>query len=430
MMHWFTGARRISRDDITRWNPAPLSRTSCPCVRWGTPHRRLNLRCYSAPQVFQHPNPCCCCKTGTSRQDGFAPHAGRGPARTPAAARTDPIRAHTKPARGAPRGRTGPPLPAPPGGGPAAAEGPLPQARRPLPRGRVPGPPLRSPGGATKASPRRPAPSRRWGVTYRSAALAGRRGGSHSAGAGEGVAVTDGRRRAEAARSGGSGASSLPAPNRAELTAGSAAAARGSRTARPLTAAPAPLPPHFRTGRGHAVPRRAASIRGLRDATPLTPSQPPRGARGGARGGRWDGGGGSGVLAVWSAAVRGRGAAHRVAAAQGAVAWSRHPVTVPGLELPGTSFFFVGSFISSWSSPENDTRWTTSWPNQLQLLHLSNTSITHTHRCVLTQPSPSCPSQPSSWHGCFNSLPLTRSTQQLWEELFPMVLVGQIAPRY
>lgn len=198
MMHWFTGARRISRDDITRWNPAPLSRTSCPCVRWGTPHRRLNLRCYSAPQVFQHPNPCCCCKTGTSRQDGFAPHAGRGPARTPAAARTDPIRAHTKPARGAPRGRTGPPLPAPPGGGPAVAEGPLPQARRPLPRGRVPGPPLRSPGGATKASPRRPAPSRRWGVTYRSAALAGRRGGSHSAGAGEGVAVTDGRRRAEA----------------------------------------------------------------------------------------------------------------------------------------------------------------------------------------------------------------------------------------
>lgn len=97
------------------------------------------------------------------------------------------------------------------------------------------------------------------------------------------MAVTDGRRRAEAARSGGSGASSLPAPNRAELTAGSAAAARGSRTARPLTAAPAPLPPHFRTGRGHAVPRRAASIRGLRDATPLTPSQPPRGAGRGAR---------------------------------------------------------------------------------------------------------------------------------------------------
>lgn len=230
------------------------------------------------PSFFSAPKPSCCCETGTSPQDGFAPVSSR--------THGSHSRAHEA-ARGAPRGRTGPPFTRTTGGGPAAApSGPQAAAlgqgtgagyrARPSAQQRPPSP------------PRRPVPSCRSGVTYRSAEalIAPRRGKAWRS------PTADGWRK----RRGRTGAEPHRCPHRTAPS--SPPVRRGSRTAQPL-------PPHFRTGRGHAVPRRAASIRGLaRGHAPHPPHPPPTKTPCGA--GR-EAAVGTGVAGVDFTALRGRG---------------------------------------------------------------------------------------------------------------------------
>lgn len=230
------------------------------------------------------------------------------------------------------------PAPAPGSGGFArakAGEGPLPWARGP-----GPAPPGRAGQSTTKARPPPgsapaaslaalpPPPAR--GSTYRSAALAGRRGGSHTAGVGEGVAVTGGQREAEAARPGGGGAASL---HRAEtrcrpLLRPSPALGTSRLPYGPAAAAPAAAAAALPGGEGS---RRLAPRR-FHPGPRAQPRLLLRGARGGARD-RPLGAGGARDRPLGKARGRPLGGLGRAGAgaAEGLRRWSERPPVPPSL---------------------------------------------------------------------------------------------------